>query len=366
MLSEKKIILFQFLGSNKQFFDQSGDDNRNQFFRFLIDDFLKKGFISEPLYKQDLNEVKAIIFFDMHSVYPMYGNIFQKIRFFVFNLLRKDTSSRNIFNEEKKLNKKIHKFLIAFEPSIVCKDNFNPLNASLFNRTFSWSENCCGGKSKNTIIKLPIPNLKFKELSSSKFLQKKVLVSISSNKGSYEKGSLCEFKYKAYDNLFKQLGNQFDLYGYMWEQSFISWFLKFIRGTKSKYFLKLPPYYKGSVKSKNEILSNYKFCLTIENMSDSSFITEKIFNAIYAGCVPIYFGAINVSQDIPPECFINLREFDNWSQLCNFLINFSVDDYEKFLISRDKFLKSNKYKSFTSKSFSRILTSTISKEILFE
>ena len=101
-------------------------------------------------------------------------------------------------------------------------------------------------------------------------------------------------------------------------------------------------------------------------MSESSFITEKIFNAIYAGCVPIYFGAINVIQDIPPECFINLREFDNWSQLCIFLINFSVDDYEKFLISRDKFLKSNKYKSFTSKSFSRILTSTISKEILFE
>ena len=128
----------------------------------------------------------------------------------------------------------------------MCKYNFN---ASIY-QTFSWSENCCGGKSKNNIIKLPIPNLKFQKLNSSKFLQKKVLVSISSNKGSYSKGSLCEFKYKAYDNLFKQLGNQFDLYGYMWDQSFIIWFLKFIRGTKSKYFLKLPPYYKGSVRNK--------------------------------------------------------------------------------------------------------------------
>ena len=195
MSHEKKIILFQFLGSNNQFIDQSGDDNRNQFFRFLINDFLKKGFISEPLDKQDLNKVKAILFFDMHSVYPIYGNIFQKLRFFVFNLLRKDTSSRNIFKEERKLNKKIYKCLIAFEPSIVCENNFNPLYASLFNQTFSWSDNCCGGKSKNTIIKLPIPNLKFKKLTSNKFRQKKVLVSISSNKGSYKKGSLCGSSY---------------------------------------------------------------------------------------------------------------------------------------------------------------------------
>ena len=98
-------------------------------------------------------------------------------------------------------------------------------------------------------------------------------------------------------------------------------------------------------------------------MSETSFITEKIFNAIYAGCVPIYFGAENVCQYIPPECFINLREFDNWSHLCNFLINFNIDDYEKFLKSREKFLKSDEYKSFTSESFSRILTSTISKQI---
>ncbi len=366
MLPKENIILFQFLGSNKQLFEESGDDNRNQYIKTLVKDFLKKGFISEPLAKQDLNQVKAILFFDLHSVYPIYGNLFQKLKFIVFNLIRSDTSSRNIFKEEKKLNKKIKKYLIAFEPRIICNENFDPLYASLFDRTFSWSENCCGGKSINTIIKLPIPNIKFQEIQSQRFLQKKVLISISSNKGSYEKGSLCEFKYSAYETLFIKLGDQFNLYGYMWDQSLLSWFLKFIRGTKSKYFLKLPPYYKGSIKNKNLILSNYKFCLTIENMSESSFITEKIFNAICAGCIPIYFGAHNIHNYIPKECFINLREFENWDKLCEFLNNFSISDYEKFLENREKFLQSNKYKSFTSKSFSKKLTSTIFKEILFE
>ena len=73
-------------------------------------------------------------------------------------------------------------------------------------------------------------------------------MTISSNKGSYEKKSLCKMKYDIYDELSKYLRNQFDLYGYMWDQSFISWFLKFVRGTKSKYFLIKPKYFKGTKK----------------------------------------------------------------------------------------------------------------------
>ena len=80
----------------------------------------------------------------------------------------------------------------------------------------------------------------------------------------------------------------------MWDQSLINWFLKFIRGTKSKYFYKLPPYFKGIISNKDEILSKYRFCLVIENMSEKSFITEKIFHAINTGCVPIYLGAPNI------------------------------------------------------------------------
>ena len=69
----------------------------------------------------------------------------------------------------------------------------------------------------------------------------------------------------------------------MWDQSLLSWLLKFIRGTKSKFFLKLPPYYKGVVKNKIEIMHDYKFCLVVENMSEISFVTEKVFHALELG-----------------------------------------------------------------------------------
>ena len=136
ILNKKKLILFQFLGPNKQFFNEDGADNRNQFIRYLKRDFKSAGYTSEPLKNQKLKNVYAILFFDLHSVYPIYGNIYKKFKFLIFNKLRSDTSSRNIFHEEKKLGIRIKKFLIAFEPRIICPDNFNFKYASLFDKTF--------------------------------------------------------------------------------------------------------------------------------------------------------------------------------------------------------------------------------------
>ena len=46
-------------------------------------------------------------------------------------------------------------------------------------------------------------------------------------------------------------------------------------------------------------------------MSERSFITEKIFHAIIAGCVPIYLGAPNICKFIPKKTFVDLRDFEN-------------------------------------------------------
>ena len=100
-MNKRKLILFQFLGPNKQFFNEDGADNRNQFIRYLKRDFKSAGYTSEPLKNQKLKNVYAILFFDLHSVYPIYGNIYKKFKFLIFNKLRSDTSSRNIFMKRK-------------------------------------------------------------------------------------------------------------------------------------------------------------------------------------------------------------------------------------------------------------------------
>ena len=70
------------------------------------------------------------------------------------------------------------------------------------------------------------------------------------------------------------------------------------------------PSYAGEISSKRAILEQYKFSICYENMSDMpGYITEKIFDCFFAGCVPIYLGASNMTDYIPGGTFIDKRKF---------------------------------------------------------
>ena len=62
----------------------------------------------------------------------------------------------------------------------------------------------------------------------------------------------------------------------------------------------------GGELKKYEFLKDYKFCLCYENESSDGYVTEKLLHAKAAGCIPIYWGASDVSKDFPAEGFINL------------------------------------------------------------
>jgi alpha-1,4-fucosyltransferase len=56
-------------------------------------------------------------------------------------------------------------------------------------------------------------------------------------------------------------------------------------------------------------MSHYKFALAIENTAAESYVTEKLFYALDAGAVPIYFGAPNVADFVPPRSIIDGSSF---------------------------------------------------------
>ncbi|KAJ3675193.1 hypothetical protein LUZ60_004235 [Juncus effusus] len=58
-------------------------------------------------------------------------------------------------------------------------------------------------------------------------------------------------------------------------------------------------------------MSHYKFVLAIENTWTESYVTEKLFYALDAGSVPIYFGAPNVWDFVPPNSIIDASKFNN-------------------------------------------------------
>ena len=58
-----------------------------------------------------------------------------------------------------------------------------------------------------------------------------------------------------------------------------------------------PLNFRGQVLDKIQTMADYRCALVIEN--DCSFISEKLFDAIFAGCIPIYVGADLTSLQLP-------------------------------------------------------------------
>jgi alpha(1,3/1,4) fucosyltransferase len=63
----------------------------------------------------------------------------------------------------------------------------------------------------------------------------------------------------------------------------------------------------GGEAKKVEFLRGYKFCLAYESASSPGYVTEKLFHAKAAGCVPIYWGAPDVELDFNMEGVIDAR-----------------------------------------------------------
>lgn len=61
----------------------------------------------------------------------------------------------------------------------------------------------------------------------------------------------------------------------------------------------------GPVADKIETLSQYKYALCFENVSQPGYITEKIIDCFVAGTVPIYMGAPDIWKRVPDGAFLD-------------------------------------------------------------
>ena len=81
-------------------------------------------------------------------------------------------------------------------------------------------------------------------------------------------------------------------------------------------------------------LACYKFTLAFENSIAPDYVTEKFFDPLVAGSVPVYLGAPNVSDFAPAErCFINVADFGSPAALAAHLNALAQDDeaYAEYL-----------------------------------
>ena len=178
------------------------------------------------------------------------------------------------------------------------------------------------------MLKSPIP-----EMEAVAFDKKKYLTTVIGYKTSKHPQELYSHRIKAIKFFEKETPKDFDLYGVGWD--------------KEKYSS-----YKGKVDSKLETLKQYKFALCYENQhSVNGLISEKIFDSFYARSVPIFWGAENVTDYIPEDCFIDKRKYKTYDDLLDYLNSITEQQYNEYIFAIERYLNSDSFKKFQPECF---------------
>ncbi len=120
--------------------------------------------------------------------------------------------------------------------------------------------------------------------------------------------------------------------------------------------------YRGVADSKSETLGQYKFALCFENSILKGWITEKIFDCFFTGTVPIYWGAPDVEEHIPENCFIDMRRFSGYAELREYLISLDEKDIEQYQENARAFLKSEQFYPFSKAAFAELVAKVITED----
>lgn len=284
---------------------------------------------------EDFNNIDGFIFFD----FPNFKNEYV----------------------EKSFTTNKPKYLIIFESELIRPDNWNLENHKYFSKIFTWHDDFVDNiKYFKINFAQEIPQAINKDLAN----KEKLCTLIAGNKKVEHPLELYSKRVEAIRWFEKYHSGNFDLYGIGWDTYHFNGpkIIRALNRIKPLTKLLAPsfPSYKGKVERKKEVLEKYKFAICYENARDiSGYITEKIFDCLFAGCVPIYLGANNIIEHIPKECFIDKRDFESYEELYVFMHNMSDDDYSAYLKAIEKFLNSDKIYPFSSEYFAKIIVDTL-------
>lgn len=335
----KKILIHSVGAINNNIFDPNVRDNYNRPYIYLRNKLKDLGYELTTSDNHSLENVSFVFFNDFNSV-DYYSGYKGKIKF-LLSLFIKKLRFRNLFKEISKKN--IKSILFLWEASAVMPDNWKPALHNKFDKIMTWNDDYVDNV-KYFKFYWPQTDI-FPSTNQINFNKKKLIVNISMNKSSNHNLELYSERLNTIKYFDENHPNDFDLFGYGWNGS------NNLKGIKNEFYFKS---YKGTVKNKWDVLPNYKFAICYENIKNTNgWVTEKIFDCFRCHCVPIYWGASNISDFVDENAFIDRRKFLSNSDLANFIFNMNEIDYNIYLNNIKNFLESEKFKKFLPEYYSK-------------
>jgi hypothetical protein len=293
---------------------------------------------------EDLSQFDVAVFLDHPTFLNSYFRQLQKLR-------------------DKKL------YLFLFENGANRPDNYWPANHRVFERVFTWNPQLVDDRKYHRFY---LPNHVPPPLPSRSTDQRKFCVTIASQKYSGHPQELYSERVRAIRWFEQHHPAEFDLYGTLWEHPYFTGRLARLNLGLHKLYARFPhllrrrrfPSHRGPVPSKHAVMQQYQFAICYENAIFPGYVTEKIFDALFAGCVPIYLGAPDITAQLPAEIFIDKRHFKDYAALYHYLRHMSAAEYDGYRQAIAKFLSGPGVRPFSAEYFAetviqRIVTPTL-------
>lgn len=125
------------------------------------------------------------------------------------------------------------------------------------------------------------------------------------------------------------------------------------------------PGYKGPCEDKRETLAQYKFSFCYENSTRyPGYISEKIFDCFFSGCIPVYLGAPDRKQYLPPDCYIDRADFDTHEALYAFLCGIDEAAFSRYQQAGQAFIAQRYTQSHSPEGFAALVMKEIVTPLL--
>jgi alpha-1,4-fucosyltransferase len=79
-------------------------------------------------------------------------------------------------------------------------------------------------------------------------------------------------------------------------------------------------------KQKLDVTSRYMFSMAMENGYTKDYVSEKVFQALLVGSIPIYQGAENILDFVPNHSIIQTSDFGSAEELSRHLIQITQNE----------------------------------------
>lgn len=317
--------------------------NRNPFhYSFIHDDNFKNSFLKinhEIILKRYLRYSDRNLFIviadieNTPSLQILFSRASRHPKVLIYELLVFIRSFRRRFVNYIifKLIPKQKKILIALESPLHSPENHKVKYLNKFGKVLTWNKLLT---NNITIIYNPWPQEEIRSLEYFNYPK---------NRSQKICAIYSYFSKSGINDLYSQRQD----FIYEWNQNYPEMPID-IFGKGWGYLERFKKNYFGVVEDKIKKLGEYKFCLVFENHKSPYYITEKIFDSLKAGCIPIYFGCKEINTLVPEELYIRINLLEKLDTIFQRLNSITDEDYKLFIKKTKKYFESPQWKLSTS------------------